>query len=122
VDEDVALFDGWVSGDERAARALFERYFTQLFRFFRNKVGASAEDLVQDTFLGAMKNREGFRRESSFRAYLFGVARNVLRMHYRTKRRKQDPVDFGSVSAMDMGPGPVTELGRKAEHRLLLEA
>src|SRR6185436_6575853 len=71
---DAELLSAWRGGDEKAGAELFERHFEALFRFFRNKAGDQAEDLVQETFLACLSG-PAFRGEASFRTYLFTVAR-----------------------------------------------
>jgi len=119
---DVELLEEWREGDLSAGDRLFNKHFSSVHRFFRNKVHEGAlEDLVQQTFMGCVEGRERFRSDSTFRTYLFGVAHNLLRDHYR-KRRNADVLDFGEVSVEDVGVGPNTLLGRQQEQRLLLEA
>jgi RNA polymerase sigma-70 factor (ECF subfamily) len=122
VPPDAKLLRAWGEGDTRAGRALFERHYPALFRFFRNKVARGIEDLVQDTFAACLAGLDRLRDDARFRAFLFGTARNVLRSHYERKRRRDDPVDFGTHSIVDLGAGPSTLIARRAEHRLLLEA
>ncbi len=122
--EDPELLAAWGGGDLGAGEALFERHFEPVARFFRNKLGGvseGADDLIQQTFLGAVEGRARFRGESSFRTYLFGVARNVLLKHYR--QRHQDGarhVDFQLTALHDLDPSPSAVLARDHEHRLLL--
>ena len=119
---DVELLDRWRDGDLGAGDALFNRHFTSVHRFFRNKVQEEAlEDLVQQTFMASVEGRERFRSDSTFRTYLFGVAHNLLRDHYR-RQRKVEVLDFGETSVEDVRVGPNTLLGRQQEQRLLLEA
>ncbi|WP_424215286.1 RNA polymerase sigma factor [Streptomyces sp. BI20] len=47
----------------------------------------AAEDIVSLTFLEAWRLREGFSGVENRRAWLFGVATNVLRNHRRAARR-----------------------------------
>jgi RNA polymerase sigma factor (sigma-70 family) len=119
---DAELLAGWASGDERAGKALLERHYVAVFRFFRAKVGAEVDDLVQQTFLGLVESHAGWRGESSFRSYLFGIARNVLRHHLRRRGRKEGRIDFGTHSVIDLGASPSAALAEKGERRLLLEA
>jgi RNA polymerase sigma-70 factor (ECF subfamily) len=121
-DED--LHTAWRSGDRDAGEQLFDRYFSQLHRFFRNKLDGTteADDLVQQTFAGCVDARQTFAQRSSFRTYLFGIAHNVLLMYFRTRRRKQDPIDFGTISVVDLGASPSEVVGRRDEERLLLAA
>jgi RNA polymerase sigma-70 factor (ECF subfamily) len=121
VADDRELLERWSGGDNGAARTLFQRYFDALYRFFRTKTDDGTEDLIQETFLACVTHRERFQAADSFRCYLFGVARNVLRMHFRKKRNADVPVDMGEMSVADVMQGPSTLLAQKAEHRLLLE-
>ncbi|MEM9462722.1 MAG: sigma-70 family RNA polymerase sigma factor [Myxococcota bacterium] len=121
---DPELLDAWRAGDLSAGDELFNRHFAAIHRFYRNKVSDGLEDLVQQTFMACVEGRERFRNDSSFRTYLFGVAHNLLRDHYRAQRREPEALDFGksSASAVDAGAGPSTVVGKRREERLLLEA
>ena len=118
---DKELLDRWVGGDDASGRELVDRYYSPVYRFFRAKVRDDVDDLVQETFLALSKNVAGYRADASFRAYLFGTARNVLRMHYRRRRRKEDNIDLGTQSVVDLGQSPSAALAEKSEKRLLLE-
>ncbi len=118
--EDRELFVRWRGGDDAAARALVERNFDAISRFFRTKANPQqVEDLVQKTFLRAAEG--DFRGDGSFRAYLFGVARNVVREHYRRRRRDRgaEP-DFNESSVLDLDPGVSTVAAGRAEQRVML--
>ena len=92
-----------------------------VFRFFRAKVSTEVDDLAQQTFLSLLESRATFRGDSSFRSYLFGIARNVLRHHYRRRSRKEDRIDLGTHSVVDLGASPSAHLAHEGERRLLLE-
>lgn len=119
--DDLELLTRWGEGDTAAGRALFERYYKPMYRFFSTKVGVGSEDLVQETFVACVVSRERFRADGSFRAFLYGTARNVLRYALRKARRGQI-VDLEAHSVHDLGPSPSTMVTEKAEERLLLEA
>ncbi|MCB9751323.1 MAG: sigma-70 family RNA polymerase sigma factor [Myxococcales bacterium] len=119
--EDLDLLRAWRLGDRRAGNALFNRHFNAILRFFRNKVDEQVEDLVQRTFVACVESRDRFREDSSFRTYLFGVANNVLRHHYRLRQRDARTVSFETHSIVDLGAGPLTLCEVKREQRLLLE-
>lgn len=117
-----ALLERWRSGDARAGDRLFVRHFAAIDRFFRHKVREDEiADLVQRTFMACVERPERFQERSSLRTYLLGIARNILREHYRA-RAKGRLEDLDEVSIIDLGAGPSTLLGLKAEQRLLLEA
>jgi len=46
-----------------------------------------AEDLVQETYLQAMKSGHRFRGDSALYTWLYGILLNLCRRNYRTQRR-----------------------------------
>lgn len=119
---DTELFDAWLRGDSRAAAELFERHFDAIDRFFRNKVVEGYDDLVQQTFAACLEGRDRFRGEASFRTYLFAIANNILRVHFRSRKRDKDRLEWTEVSAEDLAPGPSTLFRAQREQQLLLDA
>ena len=122
VQSDAELLEAWSGGDRLAGNELFERHFESVRRFFDNKVNGDVEDLIQHTFMGCMEGLPRFRRASSFRTFLFGVARNVLREFFREKLRLGREGDFEEAKAVDAADGPSTIIAHKREQRVLLEA
>lgn len=118
---DFELLDAWRAGDRGAGNTLFERYFDAVCRFFANKVHHGIDDLIQKTFLGCVEGRDRFQKQASFRTYLFAVAHNVLRAHYR-QRRPGSEFDPSDAAADDFTPSPSTMFALQQEQRLLLEA
>jgi RNA polymerase sigma-70 factor (ECF subfamily) len=121
-DSDDALLAAWRSGDRRAGSLLFDRHFRALTRFFRNKLQSGMDDLIQQTMLGLLEAKDEFRAEGSFRSYVFGVAYNVLRNHYRQSQRDADRLDFGVTSIFDLALEPADVMAERHEHVLLLQA
>ena len=119
--DDAELYARWQSGDDGAAQTLVEKHYDSVVRFFRTKIGPKSDDLVQRTFLVCAEG--GFRGDSSFRTYLFGVARNVLLEFFRGKRRDaRVDVDFSVSSVFDLDAGLSTMAADRAEQRLLVQA
>lgn len=77
------LFDSWI-----------DLYTDYLFSHARLKVGNTedAEDLVQETFLSAFKNKESFREESSVKTWLVSILKNKIIDFYR-KNSKIHPFE-----------------------------
>lgn len=119
---DLELFEAWTRNDRRAAGELFERHYDPIDRFFRNKVLDGHDDLVQQTFTACLESRDRFRRDSSFRTYLFAIANNILRSHFRSRRRESERFEWTEISACDFAPGPSTLFRARREHQLLLES
>ena len=120
VSSDLELLDAWCSGDDAAAKQLVERHFEGLCRFFRNKIDHDIDELIQQTFLALTRSRRRLPPGSSFRAYLFTIARHELYARYRSRMR--DAFDPRRSSLCDVGPSPSSYAGRRQEQRLLLEA
>jgi RNA polymerase sigma factor (sigma-70 family) len=117
---DEELLAAWRAGDRKAGNELFRRHFERVRRFFVNKVGRETEDLVQRVFVGCVEGRERFEGRAKFRTFVLAVAHNILREHFRQKRRDA-LVDLDERSAVDLGAGPSSVLAERREQRLLLE-
>ncbi len=118
--QDEQLLTEWRGGNEEAGRELLVRHFRALSRFFRNKATGGFEDLIQRTMLVCLENADRLREASSFRAYLFAIARNELYRHYRRGRR--DALDTSLHTVDDLEPSAGTVMVRREEERLLLLA
>ena len=121
-DPDSELLARWREGDRAAGQALFERYFESLYRFFRNKSqGPDCDELVQSTLLACLDAKQQFRGDSSFRTFLFGIARNKL-YHYFRSRKRDGVLDPSASSVAELVTTPGTVLARDQAHRALLAA
>ena len=122
MDADVDLLDRWRAGESAAGEALFARHFDSLCGFFSTKCHGEADELVQRTLLACLRAKDQFRKESSFRTYLFTVARHELYHHLRQRRRDSERLDFAITSVAELVTTPATRLARDAERRRMLEA
>lgn len=120
--DDFALLDAWTQGDAKAGDALLRRHFASLYRFFSSKVDDGAEDLVQTTLLRCIESRDRFARRSSFRTYLFTVARNTFIDRLRKRLRAPNALDFAEVSLVDLRTSPSAAAARDEEHAALIAA
>jgi RNA polymerase sigma factor (sigma-70 family) len=120
--EDLSLLERWRGGDTEAGQALFQRHFDSIYGFFETKCEAEADELTQATFLACLKSRDQFRAQSSFRTYLFTIARHELYRLLRTRQRRDAKLDFELSSIADLISTPGTKIARNQEHQQLLEA
>jgi RNA polymerase sigma-70 factor (ECF subfamily) len=76
--------------DPSAFDLVFDRHFDVVFRYLRRRVGRHrAEELAAETFAQALASRERFDAAyADARAWLFGIAVNLLRHHYRREERE----------------------------------
>lgn len=120
--DDFELLDAWRAGDRAAASALFARHFTDVFAFFRSKLEHVAEDLTQQTFLNCVESRDRFRGVTTFRIYLFIVARNCLYSYVRKKANRDHDPDFALTSLVALDPSLSGALIFREQNRLLVHA
>jgi RNA polymerase sigma-70 factor (ECF subfamily) len=87
-DEDGRLLEASVREPERFA-VIFDRYFGQVHSYVARRLGSDvADDLAAETFLIAFRQRERFdRRSGVVRAWLYGIATNLIRRHRRDELR-----------------------------------
>lgn len=64
-----------------------EKYAKEMLSFAIKKLGNKeiAEDLLQDTFLSAFKNKETFKGNSSEKTWLYQILKNKIIDYYRSK-------------------------------------
>jgi RNA polymerase sigma-70 factor (ECF subfamily) len=121
-DPDLALLDRWRAGDADAGNQLFKRHFPSVYKFFEHKTDGEVDDLVQETFLACVNNRETFRRQSSFRTYLFAIARNVLLGHWRRAAGARPTLDFEEISIASLSTSVGTRFTQREDRGRLLAA
>ena len=63
--------------------------------------GFEAEDAVQETFIRAWKNIDGFEGRSSLRSWLYRIATNVCLDMVRGPQRRARPMEFGPSSPIE---------------------
>ena len=82
-----------------------DEYGDELFSFtmLRVRDRATAQDLVQETFLAALRARESFAGRSTERAWLFGILRNKLVDHYRLQSRETPLFEPGASTPEEEG-------------------
>jgi RNA polymerase sigma factor (sigma-70 family) len=105
--------------DPGAFAIIFDRYWPRLHTFCTARAGAAGEDIAAETFRIAFDDRSRFDgRAGGMRPWLFGIATNLLRHHFRsvargrraTVRSRSSEVDvsaddaLGRIEADSLGP------------------
>lgn len=78
--------------ERKAFTSAYRRHADEVYRFCMRRVRnpAIAEEVLATVFMEAWRRREEVDFESRpIRPWLYGVARNVLRNHWRTQRRQE---------------------------------
>ncbi|MGH7309219.1 MAG: RNA polymerase sigma factor [Candidatus Rokuibacteriota bacterium] len=72
--------------------AVLEAHHAEIFRYLRRVTARSsdADDLSQETFLRAWKAYRGLDGGANVRAWLFTIATNLARNHFRDERRRRN--------------------------------
>lgn len=101
---EAGLVAGLKSKDEAAVRALVDRYGDKLLRAAAAILGDvhQAEDVVQETFVSALRGIHRFRETSSLYTWLYRIAVNECRM----ARRRKHPVPVSQVPEPAHRPSP----------------
>jgi RNA polymerase sigma-70 factor (ECF subfamily) len=98
-------------GDPARFDALYRRYLAQVYSYAFYELGDhhEAEDATERTFLAALTNLDRFEERarpadgegaSTFRVWLFRIARNVVANHRRGRRRHpQAPIEAAALVA-----------------------
>lgn len=118
---DEALMVAYQAGDERAFATLFHRLAPRVHAFFVRTFGsaATADDLLQQTFVKVHRARQTFRAESKVRPWLFAIAARVRLDEWRRRRRwAEDQGEDALAQADEIAQAEVQELqnpGERAE-------
>ncbi|MBD3421197.1 MAG: sigma-70 family RNA polymerase sigma factor [Chitinivibrionales bacterium] len=123
-EEDKVLVELWAKGDQKGFSQLYDKYKDRVLGFLLRLTAdmEKAEDLLQDTFIAAMRNLDQFDRKRSFLSWLFGIAHKRTIDFFRHAKveieHKQDTI--GSVgSRFD---SPESEVTNRRMRDLINEA
>ena len=136
---DEQLIESCLEGNKIHARLLYERYALNIERFIAWKTGDSdtTKDLVQMTFMRAFNNLNKYRKRSSFKTWLFTIAKNACYDHLRklkkereifvnpsvkSKDRESDNGELLEIPVPDTAPGPEDLFYRKKYNLIIREA
>lgn len=111
----------WCDGDQRGGDLLTQAYFEPVRRYFFRRAPDEYEDLIQRTFLGLAKSKEGFRGEGTLRAFLFAIARHVYLKYLGAVSRREKIEPFRSSAFEILGRRPSSLIAAQQEHQALLQ-
>lgn len=113
LDRDRSLVEA-ARADPARFEALYRKYLAQVYNFAVYELGDhhEAEDATERTFLSALANLHRFEERapaadgedaSTFRIWLFQIARNVIAERRRGRRRRpESPLDLAATAADPM--------------------
>lgn len=123
---DAALVEEALAGQERSFSALMRRHKEGLYRFIRLYVGDSAEayDLSQEAFVAAWRNLRQYDKARPFGVWLRGIALNKCRDWSRRRKVRQFfyfASDIETTGRHVPAPEASAESGEHEERLRLLE-
>ena len=103
---------GSAVADPRRFAVLYERYFADIFRFLLRRCSDRdlCNDLTQETFLKALLALPRYQhRGLPFRAWLYRIALNELRMHWRKRKEVLIDLSYKQVAGLSEEMGLMGE-------------
>ena len=99
--------------DPCAFAPIFDHYYPRIYRyaFYRVQDAETADDIAALVFEKALVNLHQYRpSRGPFAAWIFGIARNAIRKHFRTQRvRRWVSLDVIHYESLD-DPHPLSEI------------
>jgi RNA polymerase sigma-70 factor (ECF subfamily) len=110
-DSDLQLVALLLEGDEDAFQALVEKYHGRLIRLARQFLSdpASAEEIVQDTWVAVLRGLPGFEGRSALTTWIYQILSNRAKTRAIRDGRTVLFADFDSVGD---GSGPAVDPAR----------
>ncbi|NLI99343.1 sigma-70 family RNA polymerase sigma factor [bacterium] len=105
---DIELVERALLEDKIAQRELVIRYqgpiYAYIYRWMRNR--ADAEDLTQDVFIKVFRALGTYSRQSSFRAWIYRIARNRVIDFLRRKKPQSVDIEVDELEDIEDGCTP----------------
>lgn len=123
VSEAPSELDGLRSLDPQALSAIHERYFPELYRYARYRIGdaAAAEDIAAETVVRLLEAVHAGRGPStSLRGWLMGTVSNLVNDHFRKTYAR--PGGDVHDNLIDDGPDPSSLLEYRERERSIRSA
>lgn len=107
VTDDAPLVEQAAGGCPDAFTELFNRYYPMIhaFAYRLSLCPGEAADIAQDTFIQAARSLKTFRREASFKNWLYSIAANKSRDRHRQRARRARLADEYAALAAQSGTG-----------------
>jgi RNA polymerase sigma-70 factor (ECF subfamily) len=117
---DEGLVAASAAGDTSALGILFDRHHRSVYAFLARLAGTDQrdlDDLVQATFLEALRSAKRYRGDAPVKRWLFGIAAHVVRHHVRSEIRRKS----FKLKLADEPRRPPTSPGIAVERGQLIE-
>jgi len=121
---DRADMERLAAGHDAALNDLMERHATPVFHFLCRMVGNEddANDLAQETFVRVFRARMSFRIDEKFSTWLFTIAANLARNHFRWRSRHPNVSLEAETGEMEQTLGSTLPANEQAPNEQALTA
>src|SRR5512133_2575520 len=104
IQDESVLVHNLSKGNLLAFNSLYKEYSDRLYRFafVCLKSEAEAEELVQEVFTIIWEKRADLKEDLCFKSFLFTIASNIIRKHFRTKVYMQEYLKNGAAADLDI--------------------
>lgn len=94
MDNGASSYHRFLNGDEQGFAEIVKDYSKSLLYFINGFVGniTIAEDLMEDVFVDLIVYKNRFKGQSSFKTFIFAIARNKA-VDYIRKHKHVNPLD-----------------------------
>jgi len=123
---EVELMQKLRKGDQEALKTIFNSNFEKLYAFVFYEVGQNrsvAEDIVQETFLSAIKSASKFKGTSQIYTWLAGIAHHKIADYYRHANHDKntaDILDWEQINfVVDSKPG--ADIASSTENKIMID-
>lgn len=122
--DDLRLHALAAAGDAEAFTALFHRHYPAIHAFAYRLVicPGAADDIAQDTFVHAARALATFRRDASFKNWLYAIAANLARDLHRRRARREARENAFALLAPDPAHAHRDHAATDAAHASVREA
>lgn len=116
-----AVIEEILAGNSNAYRTIVEKYSTRVLAFCRARMHSEedARDAAQEVFIRAYTSLASFRSDENFASWLFAIAANNVRTHFRlfsSRKHKEEAI------AKEIAIAPIPDAAEEAEQNLQAEA
>lgn len=79
-------------GDKGALQKLYSHFFNQIYYYIYSRINSlhDSQEITSDVFLSMVEGIKKFQGKSSFKNYIFGIAKNKIRDYIRNKYKSSD--------------------------------
>ncbi len=125
VESDLELLDSALKGDTEAFSKLVQKYQKPIY-FLALRMTSwehdEAADITQQTFINAFRSLGKFKRQSSFKTWLYQIGINLCLNSVKGKKKNPTSVDIADVDIIDTEESPFDKLSQNNRSNRISQA